>query len=89
MTHNGGEGWVRPNGRNTGEYHSMGPLAHYSAGLCGLLLTVGLLFFLYPMVVALTRPLHVLSSTAIVMLGVSTWVVLWCVLEFVVDRRMA
>lgn len=80
---------MRPNGGNTGEYTSLGPLGHYSAGVVGLLVTIGLLFFLYPMVVAVTKPLHVLSSTAIVMLGVSTWVVLWCILEFVVDRRMA
>ncbi len=89
MTHNGGEGWARPNGGNTAAYNSMGRLGHYTAGLIGLLVTIGLLFILYPMVVAVTKPLHVLSSTAIVMLGVFTWVVLWCGIDFVMDRRMA
>jgi len=88
MSHNGGNNWLGPNGRESGNCRNLGPLGHYSTGVCGLLATILLLFFLYPTVVALTRPLHILSSTAIVILAVGAWVGTWFVLEVAMDRRL-
>lgn len=82
MAHNGGEnGWIRSRHANTDDDGLSG---HYSTGVGGLLAIVFVLFFLYPALVVLTRPLYPLSSTAIVAMGIAGWIGAWCVLEMVV-----
>ena len=82
MPHNGGEnGWIRA--RRKSDQDEGGLSGHYSTGVGGLLAMVFLLFFLYPALVVFTQPLYPLSSTAIVAVAITVWIVAWCVLEMV------
>jgi hypothetical protein len=49
--------------------------------VASLLVTTAVLSVAYPALVALTRPLHVLSSTALVFGVLSLWLWLWMGLE--------
>jgi len=55
-------------------------------GVVGLLLTAAGGFVFYPALVDLTRPLHLLSTTALVFLLLVAWILLWSVLEVACDR---
>ncbi len=84
MTHNGGEGgWFRSRQGGDDEDEE-GLSGHYSTGVGGLVAMVFVLVFLYPALVVMTQPLHPLSSTAIVIIGLLGWLAAWLVLELVV-----
>lgn len=55
-------------------------------GVVGLVLTVTGGFVFYPALVDLTRPLHLLSTTALVFLLLVTWILVWSALELACDR---
>lgn len=55
-------------------------------GVLGLLLTATGGFVFYPVLVELTRPLHLLSTTALVFLLLVAWILVWSVLEVACDR---
>jgi len=57
---------------------TVGVVEHVLCGLAGVLLTGALLLLFYPSLVALTQPLYVLSSTALV----GAIAVLWLLLSF-------
>ena len=63
-----------------GEDTTMGAFERLSTGVGGLVATVLILAVVYPQLAASTKPLHPLSSTAIVTFGVTMWVVVWFVL---------
>lgn len=69
------------------------PIEHCLCGLTCFLLAGALLVVLYPALVALSQPLHLLSSTILVVIPLTTWLVAWLgfglVLEWRADRRMA
>ena len=54
---------------------------HYSCGAAGLLVTAASVFLVYPLLVALVRPLSVLSSTAVTVVFVVAWFTTWALLE--------
>ena len=56
-------------------------------GVVGLLLTAGGGFLFYPSLVELTRPLSVLSTTAVVFVLLACWIVVWSILEVACDRE--
>lgn len=56
-------------------------------GLLGLVLTAAGGFLFYPTLVDLTRPLSLLSTTAVVFVLLACWVVVWSVLEVACDRE--
>ena len=56
-------------------------------GVLGLLLTSAGGFLFYPALVDLTRPLSLLSTTAVVFVLLACWVVVWSVLEVACDRE--
>lgn len=60
---------------------------HYSCGLVGLLATAVLALFFYSYLVALTRPLHLFASTALVFGLVLVWLVVWMTLELAWEWR--
>lgn len=56
-------------------------LGHWCCGLCALLAAAVTVAVGYPLVLALTRPLALLSSTAFVYVLVFVWVGVWLLLE--------
>lgn len=66
---------------------SVDPLEHCACCLVGLL-TVGIcLLAFYPVLLAATRPLEPLSSTALVVVLVSLWVAVWAAVELAWEWR--
>ncbi|MEF8868077.1 MAG: hypothetical protein V5A85_06140 [Haloarculaceae archaeon] len=55
-------------------------------GVLGLLLTAVGGFLFYPALVDLTRPLRLLSTTALVFILLACWILVWSVLEVACDR---
>lgn len=66
---------------------TVGTVEHCSCGLLGLLATAAIVVAIYPMLVALTQPLFVLSSTAIVFVLFAIWLVTWLLLELAWEWR--
>ena len=60
---------------------TVGRVEHYSCGAAGLLVTAVSVSLVYPLLVALTRPLSVLSSTAVTVVFVVAWLTTWTLLE--------
>jgi len=52
---------------------TVGVAEHLLCGLAGFLFTAALLVAFYPLLVALTQPMHVLSSTTLVGLVAALW----------------
>ena len=57
----------------TDRLETVGVTEHLLCGLAGFLFTVALLVAFYPLLVALVQPMHVLSSTMLVVLVVALW----------------
>ena len=81
VSHGGGEDgdpnvFAEKSGLNT-----VSRVEHYSCGVAGLLVTAASVFLVYPLLVALTRPLSVLSSTAVTVVFVVTWLTAWALFE--------
>jgi hypothetical protein len=66
---------------------TVGAVEHYSCGLVGLFATAVALVFVYPALVAATRPLYLLSSVALVFVVITAWVLVWLSLELVWEWR--
>lgn len=60
---------------------------HCLCGVTGLLITVAIISLFYPTLVAVTRPLQFLSSTAVVVILVMIWIVTWFGLELAWEWR--
>jgi hypothetical protein len=60
---------------------------YFACGLLGLVATSLLVLLFYPFLLAVTRPLQMLSSTAIVLLFVVLWTLVWLGIEIVWDWR--
>lgn len=76
--------------RDRGEQYdsgTVGTVEHCLCGVAGLLCTVALLAVLYPTLVAVTQPLYVLSSTALVAIATTLWLLTWLGAEFVWEWR--
>jgi uncharacterized protein YqhQ len=71
----------------TTDSKTVGPIEHYSCGLAGLLMTAAIGILLYPTLVAVTRPLHLLSSTVLLFILITIWVVAWMVFELAWEWR--
>lgn len=71
----------RPERSNAHPEATVGTVEHCSCGLVGFLAAVVAVAVFYPTLVALTQPLHLLSSTALVALTACIWVAVWLVLE--------
>ena len=69
------------------EPDTVGRVEHYSCGVAGLLVTAVSVFFVYPLLVALARPLSVLSSTAVTLAFVVAWFVTWALFECALTWR--
>ena len=65
----------------------VGAVQHYACAVASLLATGLILLAGYSALVALTRPLHVLSSTALVFAVVSLWLLMWAALEVTWEWR--
>lgn len=63
-------------------WQTVGAVEHYACGLAGLLATGVVAVLFYPALVSATRPLHLLSSVAIVFVILTAWVLVWLSLEF-------
>jgi hypothetical protein len=66
---------------------TVGAVEHYTCGLVGLLATTVCVVLLYPALVSATRPLHLLSSVALVFIVVTAWVLVWLSFEVVWEWR--
>ena len=66
---------------------TVGAVEHYSCGLAGLLATAVAVVFLYPVLVSLTRPLHLLSTVTLVFIVITAWVLVWLTFELVWEWR--
>ncbi len=62
---------------------------HYGCGAAGLAVTAVAVFLLYPVLVALARPLYLLSSTALTLAFVVAWLTTWALFECVCVWRAA
>jgi len=60
---------------------------HCLCGIVGLVLTGVILGLSYSTLVAVTEPLYVLSSTALVAIASSVWLLTWLGVEFVWEYR--
>jgi len=60
---------------------TVGTAEHCLCGLTGSLFAVAIIAVLYPTLVALTEPLYVLSSTALVVITTMLWLLIWFGLE--------
>ena len=60
---------------------------HYCCGAAGLLVTATVAFLCYPLLVVATRPLYLLSSTALTVAFVVAWFATWALFESVWVRR--
>jgi hypothetical protein len=66
---------------------TVGAVEHYTCGLVGLLATAVCVVLVYPALVSATRPLHLLSSVALVFIVVTAWVLVWLSFEVVWEWR--
>ncbi len=66
---------------------TVGTVEHYLCGLTGSLATMGLVALFYPTLVAVTRPLHILSTTALVVILTTVWIGIWFALELAWEWR--
>jgi len=66
---------------------TVGTVEHCLCGLVGLLCTGLVLALWYPALVAATRSLYVLSSTAVVVIVTALWLLTWLGVEFVWEWR--
>jgi hypothetical protein len=62
-------------------------VTHYSCGLAGLLATAAVAVLFYPVLVAVTRPLYLLSSTALLFVLVFAWFAIWLALALAWEWR--
>lgn len=67
--------------------NEVSPTEHCACCVLALVGVGAIGFVVYPGLVALTRPLHVLSSTAIVCALVVGWLLLWLGMEYVWEWR--
>jgi len=68
---------------------SVGTAEHCLCGLVGLLCTGVVLALYYPMLVTVTQPLYVLSSTALIAIITTLWLLTWLGAECVWEWRTA
>lgn len=66
---------------------TVGTVEHCLCGIVGFLCTGLVLALCYPSLVAATRPLYVLSSTAVVAVTTTLWLLTWLGAEFVWEWR--
>ncbi|MDS0260276.1 hypothetical protein NDI56_12805 [Haloarcula sp. S1CR25-12] len=66
---------------------TVGTVEHCLCGVAGLLCTGAILALWYPALVAVTQPLYVLSSTAVVAVVTTLWLLTWLGVEFVWEWR--
>jgi len=66
---------------------TVGTVEHCLCGVVGLLCTVAILALWYPALVAATQSLYVLSSTAVVAVVTTLWLLTWLGAEFVWEWR--
>lgn len=66
---------------------TVGTVEHCLCGVVGLLCTGAVLAVLYPALVTITRPLSVLSSTAVVAIVATLWLLTSLGVEFVWEWR--
>lgn len=66
---------------------TVGTVEHCACGLAGAILTVLLVGPFYPVLLDFVRPLHLLSSTVVVVALAATWFAIWLALEFVWEWR--
>jgi len=66
---------------------TVGTAEHCLCGVAGLLCTGAILVLWYPALVAVTRPLYVLSSTAVVAISTTLWLLTWLGVECVWEWR--
>ncbi len=66
---------------------AVGTAEHCLRGVTGFLITGAVIAPLYPTLVAATRPLHLLSSTALVVILITVWMLTWFALEYVLELR--
>lgn len=66
---------------------TVGTAEHCLCGFTGFLITVAIAALHYPTLVALTRPLHLLSSTALTFILAAIWFVTWWGLELAWEWR--
>lgn len=83
----GGAGTDSQPGRKSSEFRRTGGLERYFCTVGGFFLAAALVVLLYPLVLAVTRPFGLLSSTALVFVLVSTWFVTWISLEVAWEWR--
>ncbi len=83
----GGAGTPEPETGQSTDRETVSTVEHCSCGLAGLLATAVLVIFVYPVLVAVTQPLYVLSSTLIVFALFAVWLVTWLALELAWEWR--
>lgn len=66
---------------------TVGTVNHCLCGISCLAVSVAVVAVLYPALTAVTRPLHLLSSTALVLILVVLWVLFWLGLEVARGQR--
>ena len=66
---------------------TVGTVEHCLCGVVGLLCTGAILALWYPALVAATQPLYVLSSTAVVAVTTTVWLLTWFGVELVWEWR--
>jgi hypothetical protein len=54
---------------------------HYACGLVGLIVTLAAIAATYSLLVAVTSSLSLLSTTALVILGVVAWLIVWLLVD--------
>lgn len=63
------------------------PFEHYSCGVCSLLLTAVFALLFYPLLVSMTLPLGILTTTAILSTVVLVWGLGWIGFELLWEWR--
>jgi hypothetical protein len=71
-------------GREPTGVERIGVTRHYVCGFVGFGIALGVLAGLYSLVVAVTSAIPLLSTTALVFLGVVLWVLVWLTLDALV-----
>lgn len=66
---------------------TVGTVEHCLCGVAGLVCTGVVLALWYPALVAVTEPLYVLSSTAVVVIVTTLWLLTWLTVEFAWEWR--
>lgn len=67
----------------TAEPDEIGVVGYCTCGVVGFVTAAAVTVLLYPLLVAITQPLHVLSSTMLVVIVVAIWLATWLSLEVV------